>query len=349
MSGFTPLLWLWALLGLGCLPAGLAVPSFLSNCSYSYGTELFSALREQERRWSQSADLPPAQVHDESAPMEWAGPVSVLGLSPLPNGTASLLQINVGFGTTGTRSLFNKDSKSGRFAAGCHYFVCFGDAQNYNLPNHFYKMALCVSNSKHGQHWGQDRCRTQPWLEELKRLLLLSFSSKEMQGAGLQLYADTPAAYVFSEVLALVPLVAVQHSLRDPFIWALKRLQEHDDEVLCRPGSMSPQHELDGGAMHILPCLRGSEFLYDNLVNIRQYVGVRPPEIAQYLGAGEDASGFGGKGVLTGGQKLRLAEVGQWAARFNRYVLRHSHPARYEPVCVWDVDPEMPHIRSEQQ
>jgi hypothetical protein len=109
--GFTPLLWLWALLDRGCLPGGLAVPSFLSNCSYSYGTEFFGALREQERRWSQLAHLP-AQVHDERAPMEWAGPVSELGLSPLPNGTASLLQINVGFGTTGTRSLFNKDSKT---------------------------------------------------------------------------------------------------------------------------------------------------------------------------------------------------------------------------------------------
>jgi hypothetical protein len=78
-------------------------------------------------------------------------------------------------------------------------------------------MALCVSNPRGQQHWGTDRCRTQHWLEELKRLLLLSFS-KEVQGAGLQLYADTPAAYVFSEVLALVPGVTVQHSLRDPFI-----------------------------------------------------------------------------------------------------------------------------------
>jgi hypothetical protein len=221
--------------------------------------------------------------------MEWAGPASVLGLSPL-NGTASLRQINVGFGTTGTRSLFSKDSNSGTFASGCHYFVCFGGGLNYDLPNLFYKMALCVSNPRHGQHWGTERCRTEPWLAELKKLLLASFSRKEVGGAGLELYSDTPAAYLFSEVLNLVPGATVQHSLRDPFMWVLKRIEEHDDDVMCAPGSMTPQHELDGGAMHILPCLLGTEFLYEKLVNLRQYVGANPPNIAQYLKGHDEVS-----------------------------------------------------------
>jgi hypothetical protein len=87
MMGSTSLLWL---LCLGCLLGADAqhAPSLLSNCSYSYGAELFLALNQQEQRWSQLSPLP-----SSASQREWAGPASVLGLTPLPNGTASLKQV----------------------------------------------------------------------------------------------------------------------------------------------------------------------------------------------------------------------------------------------------------------
>ncbi|KAJ1398005.1 hypothetical protein B484DRAFT_471938 [Ochromonadaceae sp. CCMP2298] len=367
-------LWLMALLGLACLPRGRALPSLLSNCSYSYGTDLFTALREQERRWSQLAHLPPAYSQNESA-MEWAGAPSVLGFSPLPSGTASLLQINVGFGTTGTTETFKKAKLSGRFASGCHWKGCFElpciETQCPGRPNllatHFIDLLECVAKPTDKLHKGQHKCRTEPWLTRLRKLLLYSFSRSKGTGelgAGLELFADTPAAQIFSEVLALVPLVTVQHSLRDPFAFVLRRV-EHTTPVMCHPGKMSPLQELRGGALDILPCMKGSEFVYDKLVKIFQYVGASIIDVRRYLkGRQQETSmlpsakelaraseGFseyqfststsvghpvGHSGGLTRRQQLRLAEWGYWFARYNHYVLRHSHPERYEPVCVWD-------------
>mmetsp|Transcript_26630 Transcript_26630/g.60265 ORF Transcript_26630/g.60265 Transcript_26630/m.60265 type:complete len:283 (+) Transcript_26630:243-1091(+) len=270
---FFPLLHLLlALLGL-CLPSVRALPSLLSNCSYSYGTDLFGALRDQERRWSQLPLVPQASPNGSAL---WAGPTSVLGLSPLPAGEASLMQINVGLGTTGTTDLFNIDRRSGRYASGCHWLSCFNRTESNKanlLANHYRIMLGCVAAPKDPAHWQAFLCKTQGWLKQLRKLLLLSFSKHRdgKRGGGLELYADSPAALVFAEVLTLVPEVRVQHSLRDPFEWATKRI-EHPPEVICRPGSMSAQHEAEGGALHILPCILGSEYLYENLVNQRQYV-----------------------------------------------------------------------------
>jgi hypothetical protein len=306
MVGSTPLLWLLAL-GLGCLLGADAqhAPSLLSNCSYSYGTELF----------------PESQT-------ERVGPASVLGLSPLPNGTASLKLINVGFGTTGTRFLFKNASNSGRFQSGCHYEWCFGGTGCESLARHYHEMSLCVQHRPPEQH-----CKTEPWLAELRRLLTHCFSRNVDggEGGGLELFMDTPASYIFSEVLNLVPKVTVQHSLRDPFDWALRRVQEYDLDVMCAPDRMPPQHELGGGALHILPCMLGSEFVYDNLITVGEYVGVpdKYQVIAEYVKTKNSD-------VFTQSQLRRLLEVGHWVAVFNQYVLRHSHPKRYAPVCVWD-------------
>ncbi|KAJ1423383.1 hypothetical protein B484DRAFT_451894 [Ochromonadaceae sp. CCMP2298] len=363
-----------ALLGLACLPGVHALPSLLSNCSYSYGTNLFGALREQERRWSQLAQLP--QHSPNGSALEWAGPTSILGLSPLPAGGASLKKINVGLGTTGTTDLFNIGRKSGRYASGCHWLSCFNHSETHTvnlLMTHYSNLTHCVASSRAADRQA-DQCRTQQWLKELRRLLLLSFSNNGglgETGPGLELYADTPASFLFAEVLTLVPKVRVQHSLRDPFEWAIKRI-EHPPEIMCRPGSMSAQHEAEGGALHILPCLLGSEYLYENLVNQRQYVigkdkgnrdefplyNQKPlpkrkanpmlPNAQELANASEGVSEFnmssggsggsggGSGGGLTRGQQLRLAELGQWAAQFNQYVLKHSHPGRYEAICVWD-------------
>ena len=169
----------------------------ISNCSNAFG---------------------PFPVHDRYSGNK---PKSIFNLSPIySNGERKLIAaVNVGFGTTGSHGVAATDEK--RFGKGCHNNTC---GKN-KLVAHYRKLWDCIAIQ------AQDAiCETAGWMATMKELLV------EFVQLGVMHVSDVPFGQLFSEVRNLVPDALIQHSLRDPLVWSVRRIEARAGDIICKVG-----------------------------------------------------------------------------------------------------------------
>lgn len=207
--------------------AAAATISILSNCSYSYHPD---PVRHTHQHLPQQPAAAAASAAAES----------VLGLRALPTPQVTLRLFNAGFGTTGTRTVF-QDSLKQQQLSGCHWKDCYPDYFNALWP-HFLRLYECIEGIQPPE---SRNCSSTVWMQELRQMLI------EIASSGMHVLSDTPVQYLFTELRTLAPHAQVQHTLRNPHFWAVKRIAEHfRGDFICRPETKSHN------PFHILRCIQ---------------------------------------------------------------------------------------------
>lgn len=265
----------------------------LSNCSYSFGVGTGAII-----------DLTNSVM-----------PRSVLGLKPHPS--PSLVAVNVGFGSTGTRSVYETNLEL--YGLGCHWHNCLpGDTKN-PLPAHFDMIRTCMKEPENGKN-GENPCSTKTWMNKLTEIL------HSIAGGGIHTLSDDPMPYLFSELRHLLPGVLMQHSVRDPFLWTLKRMSDHPrGDLMCAEHTASPN------PFHILECMQGSENVQDNLITVRNFALVDKFAAAEFLSGNMTRINTKMPNAVA-----KIRAVTEYYVLYNRYIVSHVDHEKYDPICVWD-------------
>lgn len=230
-----------------------------------------------------------------------------------------MVVMNVGFGTTGTRTVSDESCK--HHAPCCHWKKCiphdFG--ARYLVLHHFMDLQECLRVRE-----PVSGCETQRWMDKLRPLI------KALMVSGIRSLGDNPTQFFYREYLDLAPHLAVQHSVRDPFTWVLKRVAEHDrNDILC--DMRLPVNRNVSTPFHVLECMRGSQYVYERLTVMAEYMRISGEEAKQLAAVGYNE--------VPAQQRARIEEVAAFYADFNRRVLDIVGPRnRYQPICVWDGD-----------
>ena len=267
--------------------------SLLSNCSHSFGLS------------------PLVGAYSKT-------PVSFLNLSSrsIPSeAQVTLVAVNVGFGTTGTHAIHKADTT--RYGKGCHYRQC--SVPNWALLAD--TLSRCV-----GTKGTTAECRTANWTSELRSTMI------EFSTAGPRHVSDFPASFMLGEFRNLLPDILVQHSLRSPLKWVLRRIGAAHNDIMCKNLVQNP--------FHILECMQGSEFLHESLQKITKYARINLSMAKTYVDADTP-------------QKLRdwrqkywwverpLRELAAAYITYNRWVVQNVRADRYQPICLWDSKPHL--------
>ena len=290
-------------------PVGPEPMSLLSNCSYSFGLK------------------PIVDAYSKPPSTSF---LNISSSSISPGVQPTVVAVNVGFGTTGTHTVYDADNV--RFGRGCHYHLCkYGDlvAQAETLKRCVDKTSLATD------------CRTANWMLKMRSALLKFATNGETH------LCDTPIPYMVMELRSLLPNVLVQHSVRNPLEWAVKRVSEGHQDTICATHMQSPN------PFHILECMQGSEFLHENLMKVfsgsgkPSFVGIGYEDAVAYLKA------VGATGTATARAKKlsdwrrqhpqgeqRLRALAEAYISYNRWIVQHVRSDKYQLVCVWD-EPEL--------
>ena len=289
-------------------------------------------------------------------------PRSILMLAPEAKSTLTV--INVGFGTTGTRSV--KDFNNRNYGHGCHH-----KCSPVDLVGIFESVWVCAMGELDRDPDKVEKCSSQEFLKKLKEIMQ-AFVKQDIHHFG-----DAPAPFLFAEWRRLVPNAQIQHSVRNPLLWHLKRIAEHRGELMCA------KHTNSSNPFHIMECIEDSRLLQDNVVNTMDYTGVDQKAAQEYLSimdmplSGIIETGIHSetspqsnqsfvskteqrqqrqqKQLLEANKKSRQELLSEWRQRhpngerllrtvaahyatFNQFVADHTPPELYRPICVWDED-----------
>ena len=243
-----------------------------------------------------------------------------LSLNNLPPGFNSKLNVvNAGFGTTATHAVYHANKL--KYGDGCHYALC-----RYPEVKHLVdSLHHCVYDSIVAK---EDWCRTDKWLELAREVVMILVKSEYIHHV-----IDTPIGILFGEFLALLPGAIYQQSLRNPITWAVKRLAEYHDDVICAP------HLNSAVPFNVLECMQGSAYLSDNLVTLSQYTTLSSGAARQYLFASLSRNSDVIKQLREDYPEAeqRFRNVAMYYVAYNRYILSNvPNLDRYLPICMWD-------------
>ena len=285
----------------------LASMSLMSGCSHAFGDGSLKEIHPPEAR-----------------------SLLNLSLTSLPDDfNSTIVVLNAGLGTTGTGSIYGANNE--KYGEGCHYAKCrFTD-----MVDVFRSLFDCVKNVNTAPEFA---CQTEEWLQKIRKALV-----KYITSGVLFHIQDSPMSMLFGDIIALLPHIRVQHSVRDPYVWVLKRLADHDD-VICTP------HSNASVSFNILECVQGTRYLKDNLMTISQFTHVSRDQAKMYIAAWSNSDHRTRarllqqwQAQLPGGED-KLREVAMHYVAYNRFI-RANVPrgSEYQPICMWD-EPDLKSI-----
>lgn len=160
----------------------------------------------------------------------------------------SLQLLNAGAGTTGTGGLKEILCNDLHLKSIHHMDRC---TYGYRLPGHINKLVswkselLCclgfadANYHNHQKHQRRclrlkgergEECRSHTFVKKLEEAMRISVIDRPLEAL-----SDSPVDFLFEELYSLAPSALVIHSLRDPHMWARKRVHyHHRSEILCR-------------------------------------------------------------------------------------------------------------------
>jgi hypothetical protein len=208
----------------------------------------------------------------------------------LPNSSQITLRaLNLGTGTTGTRSINQRI---------CHVFkiktLHYDKECNTNhtlsavVEQWIVNLVLCSTK----------RCFSAHFLNSYPQILQTILTRYEY-------VSDFPMGEIFADLIFFVPNLIVISSLRDPKIWARRRLHEHAQTPICHPSLWN--HSLVHHPFDLIACLTLRRYTNDALVPISDFT----EHIDQLISAYIQYNSF-------------------------NYVLSLSRNMAYYPLCLWD-------------
>ena len=214
-----------------------------SNCTRAIDYDLFRSLAGQRSQYekengnsdsSSSGTLPLQRYLFKNQ----TGPVHA----------QSLRLLNAGAGTTGTGGLKEILCNELHLKSIHHMDRC---TRGYRLPGHINKLVswkaelLCclgfadANYHNHQKHQRRclrlkaqrgEECSPNTFVRKLEDAMRTSVIDRPLEAL-----SDSPVDFLFEELYSLAPSVLVIQSLRDPEIWARKRVHyHHRSEILCR-------------------------------------------------------------------------------------------------------------------
>lgn len=232
--------------------------------------------------------------------------------------------IDVGFGTTGTRTI-HKYLRERFEGVTCHGINCeagirceLGELYQITLKNQ------CVE-----KRIKESQCESHTLIEQFQESLIKSL---ELQIVAV---SDTPYGYFISEYLQLVPSYQIIHSVRDPYTWVLQRLAEHPfGDLLCDPRIPHVAATVST-PFSILECLSISKYASDYLISMRDYLNITQQEAQRYVAMPRHEA----ETAMPPRTRQRLHDLMGSYVDFNWRILRTAQPRNnYVAVCVWDGD-----------
>ena len=186
--------------------------------------------------------------------------LSTLPLPPLDTSKSSsqLRLVNIGSGTTGTRFLFKVICDELQIR-GLHWWsacTLLDDAYN---PLAFWWEYIRHCTIMKAQPAAQYACKTSFALK------MLDYEVKRLINE-VEVLSDSPIDVIYAEYASYMNQALTIFTLRDPRVWAVKRLTQHPGHtIMCKPEVVAmgkARHAFD-----IPACLKSTEYIHEALVD----------------------------------------------------------------------------------
>lgn len=134
--------------------------------------------------------------------------------------------VNIGSGTTGTKSIFHILCTSFNMS-GLHWGMhCSnGNMREHRSPLMTWVLDLtrCVSKFK------KEHCNRKSFVRRYRDGMSIALA------AGGSFWADTPVSNSFVDIISIHPDLSIISTYRNPIAWVRRRKANHDDDLICNP------------------------------------------------------------------------------------------------------------------
>jgi hypothetical protein len=298
-----------------------------SNCSQSYSLEPIQNHPLYNTSWEYiSTHIPELLRALEERQIYRSNdlPLSPLAKHILETKEITVKIVNAGMGTTGTHNTHY--CAAARNLSTLHWIeqAAHNSSQiRASLMKHhelYLTLYRCVMDYQinpelwREEHLRADKpsylCITDIWKEKYIEALI------EILTSGVVALHDVPYTNFMPQILALAPNITVVHTLRNPIVWAVRRLKTHfDGSIICARDIMTRKNI--SSYFNLFECMEGSNILGEHLqgtgLAYRLDKGGSNTEYAQLL--------FAAKCV-----------------EHHRFIRRLVPSSQYFQLCVWDYD-----------
>jgi hypothetical protein len=190
---------------------------------------------------------------------------SIKAIMPPLRTPTSVRYVNVGLGTTATRSIHTQYCDLASKPA-CHYYQCCNlhDGNKTGIRLNLETMLTVHWNAQEcvNSKLETEECRVDVVIAAFRLALKRTFTS------GVDVLGDSPYPYLLQDILDLAPNVSFSMTLRDPTAWAVSRVRDHGNDVICKPRRGQEQRS----CYDILSCCNeGDRYVHECWVNERSY------------------------------------------------------------------------------